>query len=54
MSCDGQEIPLIQKRLENQRHILQIRSILARMRDLEGKKSESDESQDEKRHREEL
>lgn len=34
--------------------ILQIRYILAKMRALEGKKQESDESQDEKRHREEL
>lgn len=42
-------MPLIQKRLENQRHVLQIMSILARMRTLEGKKQESDESQDEKK-----
>lgn len=43
-----------QERLENQRHILQLRYILAKMRASEGKKQESDESQDEKRHGEEL
>lgn len=50
----GQGMPSTQKRLQNQRYILQIRYILARMRALERKKRESDESQDEKRHREEL
>lgn len=39
---------LVQKRVENQRHILQIGYILARMRALEGRKQERDESQDEK------